>query len=197
MKITSQSTPILALSCFFFSSRRRHTRLQGDWSSDVCSSDLALRRVLGVRDRLRPLTRAHDERVAAVEHLQVGEGHETEHHECDEDLEEGEASLAANAFHWLPSSESPSAAGPGARITSTGGPRGSESCHSLIATARGITLPESHSSRHCASQGASTRTSHRVTAGRAKATGIGGARPIGTATTSSPLALGPSVTSQS
>src|SRR5256885_3080547 len=28
------------LFCFFFSSRRRHTRLQGDWSSDVCSSDL-------------------------------------------------------------------------------------------------------------------------------------------------------------
>src|SRR5256885_15479734 len=24
----------------FFSSRRRHTRLQGDWSSDMCSSDL-------------------------------------------------------------------------------------------------------------------------------------------------------------
>src|SRR5207248_8047339 len=31
---------------FFFSSRRRHTRSYGDWSSDVCSSDLA---------RLRPL----------------------------------------------------------------------------------------------------------------------------------------------
>src|SRR5205807_9184390 len=29
-------------SIFFFSSRRRHTRLQGDWSSDVCSSDLFL-----------------------------------------------------------------------------------------------------------------------------------------------------------
>src|SRR5256885_10202231 len=28
------------LGIFFFSSRRRHTRLQGDWSSDVCSSDL-------------------------------------------------------------------------------------------------------------------------------------------------------------
>src|SRR5256885_4864855 len=27
---------------FFFSSRRRHTILQGDWSSDVCSSDLHL-----------------------------------------------------------------------------------------------------------------------------------------------------------
>src|SRR5688500_20180444 len=25
---------------FFFSSRSRHTILQGDWSSDVCSSDL-------------------------------------------------------------------------------------------------------------------------------------------------------------
>src|SRR3989454_4617326 len=30
----------LELFFFFFSSRRRHTRLQGDWSSDVCSSDL-------------------------------------------------------------------------------------------------------------------------------------------------------------
>src|SRR5699024_12219766 len=27
--------------CFFFSSRRRHTRSKRDWSSDVCSSDLA------------------------------------------------------------------------------------------------------------------------------------------------------------
>src|SRR5690625_7047173 len=27
-------------SCFFFSSRRRHTRWPRDWSSDVCSSDL-------------------------------------------------------------------------------------------------------------------------------------------------------------
>src|SRR5256885_5226833 len=38
--------------CFFFSSRRRHTRLQGDWSSDVCSSDLgqndAMQRVIAV-----------------------------------------------------------------------------------------------------------------------------------------------------
>src|SRR5205807_3312918 len=31
-----------------FSSRRRHTRLQGDWSSDVCSSDLVL--LAGVND---------------------------------------------------------------------------------------------------------------------------------------------------
>src|SRR5207237_6347230 len=29
--------------CFFFSSRRRHTRFKCDWSSDVCSSDLSSR----------------------------------------------------------------------------------------------------------------------------------------------------------
>src|SRR5207248_8211726 len=36
---------------FFFSSRRRHTRSYGDWSSDVCSSDLA-----GTWCRLVPIT---------------------------------------------------------------------------------------------------------------------------------------------
>src|SRR5215217_9340683 len=30
--------------CFFFSSRRRHTRYWRDWSSDVCSSDLQAER---------------------------------------------------------------------------------------------------------------------------------------------------------
>src|SRR5690348_685043 len=32
--------------CFFFSSRRWHTRWTGDWSSDVCSSDLGALHVL-------------------------------------------------------------------------------------------------------------------------------------------------------
>src|SRR4051812_50177260 len=32
---------VLIMCIFFFSSRRRHTRLTCDWSSDVCSSDLA------------------------------------------------------------------------------------------------------------------------------------------------------------
>src|SRR2546429_3030844 len=31
---------LCTLCCFFFSSRRRHTRCSRDWSSDVCSSDL-------------------------------------------------------------------------------------------------------------------------------------------------------------
>src|SRR5207248_5167787 len=39
---------------FFFSSRRRHTRSYGDWSSDVCSSDLVLCRTAL---RLPPPTR--------------------------------------------------------------------------------------------------------------------------------------------
>src|SRR5688500_19230367 len=44
---------------FFFSSRRRHTRLQGDWSSDVCSSDL-------------PTVRELERRVAALESAEDG-----------------------------------------------------------------------------------------------------------------------------
>src|SRR3712207_8644311 len=35
------SAALLEFSCFFFSSRRRHTRYWRDWSSDVCSSDLS------------------------------------------------------------------------------------------------------------------------------------------------------------
>src|SRR5205809_7921966 len=37
---------------FFFSSRRRHTRCSRDWSSDVCSSDLAQRRQFPVERSL-------------------------------------------------------------------------------------------------------------------------------------------------
>src|SRR5688572_18994910 len=34
--------------CFFFSGRRRHTRFDCDWSSDVCSSDLSFMGVAGM-----------------------------------------------------------------------------------------------------------------------------------------------------
>src|SRR2546430_4074716 len=45
---------------FFFSSRRRHTRFDCDWSSDVCSSDLEASAgesltVVSVFERDRPL----------------------------------------------------------------------------------------------------------------------------------------------
>src|SRR2546421_8781235 len=44
---------------FFFSSRRRHTRSDRDWSSDVCSSDLAARTYLCARPK-RPPTFSRD-----------------------------------------------------------------------------------------------------------------------------------------
>src|SRR5206468_10112170 len=53
---------------FFFSSRRRHTRSDRDWSSDVCSSDLALASALRViypplqlaaRPTLRPVRKSN------------------------------------------------------------------------------------------------------------------------------------------
>src|SRR3712207_8420307 len=40
---TERERSSLVVGCFFFSSRRRHTRYWRDWSSDVCSSDLASR----------------------------------------------------------------------------------------------------------------------------------------------------------
>src|SRR6478735_11043225 len=58
--------PFLSLLyIFFFSSRRRHTRLQGDWSSDVCSSDLGSRRpasATGRPGRPTPACRRSEER---------------------------------------------------------------------------------------------------------------------------------------
>src|SRR5205807_3162387 len=39
----ADSVSRFSASSFFFSSRRRHTSLRGDWSSDVCSSDLLRR----------------------------------------------------------------------------------------------------------------------------------------------------------
>src|SRR5256886_13158306 len=48
--------------CFFFSSRRRHTRFDCDWSSDVCSSDLQQYRWPGNVRELENLVR----RLAAL-----------------------------------------------------------------------------------------------------------------------------------
>src|SRR5437867_5391738 len=48
---------------FFFSSRRRHTRSYGDWSSDVCSSDLCIDEPevrLAVHDRWSPVAELVD-----------------------------------------------------------------------------------------------------------------------------------------
>src|SRR5262245_66019972 len=65
---------------FFFSSRRRHTRCLSDWSSDVCSSDLVVRRVRVAGDELEaradpPLVerdRARELEVVRSEERRVG-----------------------------------------------------------------------------------------------------------------------------
>src|SRR5574337_1300205 len=49
---------------FFFSSRRRHTRLSGDWSSDVCSSDL----LLAVQGTLKSLLQHHSSKASIFRH---------------------------------------------------------------------------------------------------------------------------------
>src|SRR5262249_58581594 len=41
----SRNIILSVCTSFFFSSRRRHTRLVSDWSSDVCSSDLNVRSI--------------------------------------------------------------------------------------------------------------------------------------------------------
>src|SRR5256886_7021226 len=43
------SRPYSTILFFFFSSRRRHTRFDCDWSSDVCSSDLLRARMTSIR----------------------------------------------------------------------------------------------------------------------------------------------------
>src|SRR5204863_9966472 len=65
------------LTLFFFSSRRRHTRSLRDWSSDVCSSDLAT--VIASADYakahgLKPLGRLVSWAVVGVEPKYMGIG---------------------------------------------------------------------------------------------------------------------------
>src|SRR6266571_7512431 len=55
---------MLLYGFFFFSSRRRHTRLTCDWSSDVCSSDLVRARSTVTR----VLTNREGTRVSGLEY---------------------------------------------------------------------------------------------------------------------------------
>src|SRR5438045_9047956 len=56
---------------FFFSSRRRHTRCLSDWSSDVCSSDLAsYQRARGY------ISKPHSEAIAAEEMIPLARSEE-------------------------------------------------------------------------------------------------------------------------
>src|SRR3712207_9051122 len=55
--------------CFFFSSKRRHTRYWRDWSSDVCSSDLDDRAAV---DALAPQIGGAEGYLALDERLRPG-----------------------------------------------------------------------------------------------------------------------------
>src|SRR5690606_39368627 len=79
-------TSRIFLLFFFFSSRRRHTRFSRDWSSDVCSSDLAppggealtelltrLRAFLASIEGGDALLITHAGPIRALHHLVLGE----------------------------------------------------------------------------------------------------------------------------
>src|SRR5436309_11340036 len=76
---------------FFFSSRRRHTRFSRDWSSDVCSSDLAVHvppcaeprglQLAAPARRSRPCAAGRDRRACEVARLE----HRLERHAVHQD----------------------------------------------------------------------------------------------------------------
>src|SRR2546430_4977808 len=57
--------------CFFFPSRRRHTRFDCDWSSDVCSSDLMDSTLTQLPRLVASLGRARDLVADAARHKQI------------------------------------------------------------------------------------------------------------------------------
>src|SRR6266487_6134494 len=81
---------------FFFSSRRRHTRWTGDWSSDVCSSDLDR----AVRLDVRPVRQAHAFAVGlpalevAVDPVEVDDGRRSV------ELVHGHYRIAVHPYAW-------------------------------------------------------------------------------------------------
>src|SRR2546426_6950122 len=85
---------------FFFSSRRRHTRLQGDWSSDVCSSDLhvagrrARRAELGAQRGVGMLERDLQRELREIAHRaahfgEIGAAREVARHDRSEERRVG------------------------------------------------------------------------------------------------------------
>src|SRR5438034_10985896 len=76
---------------FFFSSRRRHTRSLCDWSSDVCSSDLIIERLIGQLGDLRAV-RLHDERLEETGISRAGKS--------DELTGDGCPTVESSLRHW-------------------------------------------------------------------------------------------------
>src|SRR5207248_6676277 len=59
----------------FFSSRRRHTRSYGDWSSDVCSSDLLVPHARSIAQKSKQQVLSTDVLVMQAEGFLLSEDH--------------------------------------------------------------------------------------------------------------------------
>src|SRR6267142_6671296 len=89
---------------FFFSSRRRHTRLTCDWSSDVCSSDLELGAYRITVNAVCPgltasegvMASPHAKAFEFVEMLQAIKGHGK-----PDDIAPAVAFLASEEAQWI------------------------------------------------------------------------------------------------
>src|SRR2546430_15227884 len=68
---TSCTCRLCYLLFFFFSSRRRHTRFDCDWSSDVCSSDLGMLRIRMIEERIKALYAEQEMRCPT--HFSIGQ----------------------------------------------------------------------------------------------------------------------------
>src|SRR5436853_2229247 len=88
---------------FFFSSRRRHTRCLSDWSSDVCSSDLARARRRRHSSHASPREEVRVEQSDAERDREAGE--DPEPHDHRELRPAGELEMVMDRRHTKDRSE--------------------------------------------------------------------------------------------
>src|SRR5882762_9105641 len=86
--------------CFFFSSRRRHTRFKCDWSSDVCSSDLAVIVIeFGHRAGTVRLERVDLRKIRGVDEHESGRGADQRSYQKQQAEEDAAYQLPSGNLH--------------------------------------------------------------------------------------------------
>src|SRR2546427_13304871 len=90
---------------FFFSSRRRHTRFDCDWSSDVCSSDLLSGRLGDVLSHVymtsAMLKRYHDEGAPQADQPLLAWAFHDSVHKIEESLSAALRNFPIRPIGWL------------------------------------------------------------------------------------------------